>query len=363
MANLKVNILGMEFKNPVMTAAGPGARDADLILKAASLGLGGICTKTVSEKAAEVPRPCMAQTNSGFLNTELWSELTVKHWVENEYPRLKEAGLPVIVSMGYTEEQIRKVAPLVKPFADAVELSTHYVGTDVAPIVNAMKAAKEILDCPVFMKMSPHTDMHVIAKALENAGADGLVMINSFGPCMAIDTETGYPIMGSKTGYGWLSGAPIRPLAIRNIFDASREVNIPIIGVGGVTSGKDAAEMLMAGASAVQVCTEAILKGPGIYGKIAKELNEFLDNHGYKDVNEIIGLAHKKEGNRTFKTEKREIPTVNYDKCVKCKTCITSCVYDAISITNKLEINSDKCFECGLCVTRCPKHALEIPYI
>lgn len=362
MANLKVNILGMEFKNPVMTAAGPGAKDANLILKAAELGLGGICTKTVSEKAADVPRPCMAQTNSGFLNTELWSELTVEHWVANEYPRLKAAGLPVIVSMGYTEEQIKKVAPLVKPYADAVELSTHYVGTDVAPIVNAMKAAKAALDCPVFMKMSPHTDIHVIAKALEDAGADGLVMINSFGPCMAIDTETGYPIMGSKTGYGWLSGSAIRPLAIRNIYDASKEVNIPIIGVGGVTCGKDAAEMLMAGASAVQVCTEAILKGPGIYGKIAKELDQFLESHGYKDVNEIIGLAHKKGADRTFKTEVREIPTVDHDKCVKCKICITSCVYDAIKITDKLEIDADKCFECGLCVTRCPKDALQLPY-
>lgn len=362
MANLKVNILGLNLRNPIMTAAGPGARNADLILKAVDLGLGGIVTKTVSEKAAEVPRPCMAKTNSGFLNTELWSELTVEHWVEHEYPRLKKAGLPVVVSMGYTEDQIRKVAPLVKPYADAVELSTHYVGTDVAPIVNAMKAAKEVLDCPVFMKMSPHTDIHVIAKALEDAGADGLVMINSFGPCMAIDTETGYPIMGSKTGYGWLSGSSIRPLAIRNIYDAAKEVNIPIIGVGGVTCGRDAAEMLMAGASAVQVCTEAILKGPGIYGKIAKELDQFLEEHGYKDVSEIIGLAHKKSADRTFKTEKRETPTINHDKCVKCGTCVTSCVYDALSITDKLELDANRCFECGLCVTRCPKNALELPY-
>ena len=362
MANLKVNILGMEFRNPVMTAAGPGAKDADLILRAVELGVGGICTKTVSEKPADVPRPCMAKTNSGFLNTELWSELSVEHWVENEYPRIKASGLPVIVSMGYTAEQIAKVAPLIKPYADAVELSTHYVGTDVAPIVNAMKAAKAALDCPVFMKMSPHTDIHVIAKALEDAGADGLVMINSFGPCMSIDIETGLPVMGSKTGYGWLSGAPIRPLAIRNIYDASKAITIPIIGVGGVTNGRDAAEMMMAGASAVQVCTEAILKGPGIYKKIADELNKFLDDHGYKDVNEIVGLSHKLESQRTFKTEKREIPTIDHKKCVKCKACITSCVFNAISITDKLEIDEDKCFECGLCVTRCPKAALTIPY-
>ena len=302
MANLKVNILGMEFDNPIFTAAGPGAKDGDLCVLAVKGGAGGLVTKTISVEPAPVPRPCMAKTNAGFLNTELWSELPKEQWIEKEYKRAKEAGVPMIVSMGYTAEQIKKVAPLVRPYADAVELSTHYVGTDVAPIVEAMKAAKAALDCPVFMKMSPHTDIQKIAKALEEAGADGLVMINSLGPCMAIDVETGYPIMGSENGYGWLSGSAVKPVAIRNIYDASKVINIPIIGVGGITCGRDAAEMLMAGAQSVQVCTEAILKGPGVYGKIAKELNEFLDSHGYKDVNEIIGLAHKKSDRKKLQS-------------------------------------------------------------
>ena len=105
---------------------------------------------------------------------------------------------------------------------------------------------------------------------MENAGADGLVMINSFGPCMGIDVESGLPLMGSREGYGWLSGAAIKPLAVRCVYDAAKIVKIPIFGVGGIASGRDAAEMFMAGASAVQVCTAGILKGPGIYGKIAE---------------------------------------------------------------------------------------------
>lgn len=361
MAKLNVNILGMEFNNPIFTAAGPGAKDGDLCVEAVKGGVGGLVTKTISVDPAPVPRPCMARTNAGFLNTELWSELPKEQWVEKEYKRAKEAGVPMIVSMGYTAEQIAKVAPLVKPYADAVELSTHYVGTDIAPIVAAMKAAKAALDCPVFMKMSPHTDIQTIAKALEDAGADGLVMINSFGPCMAIDVETGYPIMGSKTGYGWLSGAPIRPLAVRNIYDAAQVVNIPIIGVGGVTCGRDAAEMIMAGASAVQVCTEAILKGPGVYGKIAKELNDFLDSHGYSDINEIRGLAYKKASEREFRTTAIP-PVVDQAKCIKCGQCKASCVYEAITIDDKLNIDNEKCFGCGLCVTKCPKNALTIQY-
>ncbi len=361
MANLKVNICNIDLKNPVMTAAGPGAKDGDTCIKALEGGAGLIVTKTISTKPAQVPRPCMGQTNGGFLNTELWSELDIKQWLDKEYKKIKEKDVPMIIGMGYTKEQIEKIAPLVKPYADAVELSTHYVGKDVGPIVDALKAAKKVLDVPVLMKMSPHTDIKLIAKAVEEAGADGLVMINSYGPCMSIDVETGMPIMGSETGYGWLSGAAIRPLAVRCIYEVYEEVNIPIIGVGGVTSGRDAAELIMAGASAVQVCTEAILKGPAIYGKIAKELNEFMDSHGYKSIEEMKGIAHKKFQYRTLRT--KAIPAkVDNSKCVKCGICMTSCVYDAIKIKDKLIIDEDKCFGCGLCVTRCPKKALSIKY-
>ncbi|SKC84804.1 4Fe-4S binding protein [Maledivibacter halophilus] len=361
MANLRVNICGMEFSNPIMTAAGPGAKDGEMCVAAAEGGVGGIVTKTISLNPADVPRPCMAKTNSGFLNTELWSELSKEQWIEKEYIKAKKTNCPLIISMGYTEEQIKELAPLIKPYADAVELSTHYVGTDATPIVEALKAAKDILDVPVFMKMSPHTDIQTIAKAVENAGADGLVMINSFGPCMAIDVNTGYPIMGSKTGYGWLSGAPIRPLAIRCIYDAAQVVDIPIIGVGGITCGKDAAEMMMAGACGVQVCTEAILKGPSIYGKIAEELDQFLDKKGYRDINEIVGLAINKTKERVFRTNSLP-PKIDFEKCIKCGKCKVSCVYDAITIEDRLKIDENKCFGCGLCVTKCPKNALSISY-
>ena len=361
MANLKTTICGLEFPNPIMTAAGPGAKDAELCKQAAEGGAGGIVTKTISAKAADVPRPCMTLTNSGFLNTELWSELTPEHWVEHEYPEIKKLGLPVIVGLGYTAEQIAKVAPMVKPFADAVEMSVHYVGTSMEPMLDALRAAKKALDVPVFMKMSPHTDITEIAKACENAGADGLVMINSVGPCMGIDIETGFPLMGSESGYGWLTGRAIRPIAIRTIFDVCGAVKIPVIGVGGVADGKDAAEMLMAGAAAVQTCTEAILKGPGVYGKIAKQLSDFLDKQGYKDVSEIVGLTRKKLHER--KPRKHvELPTCDQERCTKCGLCKVSCVYEAIDITEAWTVDKEKCFGCGLCVSRCKPAALHIAY-
>lgn len=360
MAKLNVNICGLEFVNPVMPAAGPPVKDGAMCQAAARGGAGGIVTKTISVQPADVPRPCMAEVKGGFLNTELWSELSKEQWIDFEYKLAQDTGLPVIVGLGYTAEQIKELAPLVKPYAAALELSTHYVGNDISPIINALKAAKEAVDIPVFMKMSPHPNIQEIAKAVEDAGADGLVMINSFGPCFGIDIETGLPLMGSTGGYGWLSGAAIKPLALRCIYDAARVVSIPIIGVGGVTSGRDVAEMFMAGASAVQVCTEAILKGPTVYGKIVKELNDFLDSHGYQSVDEIKGLTIRKMAEQKIQGQ-LTVPVVDMKKCILCGLCEISCAYDAISRQRDLRIDGEKCFGCGLCISRCPKRALRMP--
>ena len=357
MADLKIKICGMEFSNPVMPAAGPPVRDGLMCQAAARGGAGAIVTKTISVEPADVPRPCMAEVKGGFLNTELWSELPKEQWLAEEYQLAKTTGLPLIIGLGYTAEQIEILAPLVAPYADALELSTHYVGNDISPIINALKAAKKAVDVPVFMKMSPHPNIQEIAKAVEAAGADGLVMINSFGPCMGIDLETGLPLMGSAKGYGWLSGAAIKPLALRCIYDAAQVVKIPIIGVGGITCGRDVAEMFMAGAAAVQVCTEAILKGPTIYGKIVKELDAFLDQHGYASLTEIQGLTQRKVVEQQ-KTATVAIPAVDMDKCTLCGLCMVSCAYDAISRDTKLNIAADKCFGCGLCISRCRQNAL-----
>ena len=358
MAKLSVSVCGLEFANPILPAAGPPSRDGATLQAAARGGAGGLVTKTVSVVPAVVPRPCMAEIRGGFLNTELWSELAVEQWIETEYALARSTGLPVIISLGYTADQIRQVAPLVRPFADALELSTHYVGNDIAPIVNALNAAKAAVGVPVFIKLSPHPNIQEIAVALEDARADGLVMINSFGPCMSIDLETGLPLMGSKEGYGWLSGAAIKPLAVRCIYDAARVVNIPIFGVGGIVNGRDVAEMFMAGASAVQVCTEAILRGPTVYARIARELDAFLEQHGYASVDEIKGLTIRKMAERGAPQAERP-PNVDMERCSLCGLCEISCPYRAISTSESaLLIDKHKCFSCGLCVSRCKRQAL-----
>jgi dihydroorotate dehydrogenase subfamily 1 len=359
MANLNIELCGMKLINPVMPAAGPTVRDAQCVLKCAVGGAGGLVTKTISAKAADVPRPCMEEIKGGFLNTELWSELSPEHWVEKEYARCREAGLPVMVSLGYTAEEIEALVPMVTPFADTLEISTHYVGKDIQPIINSLKAAKKS-GLPVFMKISPGIpDVAAYVKRMVEEGADGFVAINSVGPCLHIDIETGLPFMGSSAGYGWLSGKAIKPIALRHVYEISNAVNVPVIGVGGISSGKDAIEMLMAGASAVQVCTEAILRGPQVYGKIAQEMNKWLDEHNIADAKDIIGITKRKMQSRQFRTT--AIPAVvDRDKCIACGLCEKSCAYQAITLDPKAFVHKDKCFGCGLCVTRCSKKAISI---
>ncbi len=361
MADLQVEFAGIKLDNPVMPAAGPPVKDAKAAKRAKNGGAGAIVTKTISTTAAKVPRPNMARIKGGFLNTELWSELTPEHWLEEEYPKIRELDLPVIAGIGYTKDQIRELAKKVEKYADALELSTHYLGDNSTPMEESIKAAKDEVDIPVFVKLSPGIDIPLFAKAAEEAGADGIVLINSFGPTLDIDPQTGKPLMGSDNGFGWLSGEAIFPLALRAVYQASSNVDIPVIGVGGIDSGLRAAKMFMAGASAVQVCTEAIVNGPSVYKKINEELNKFLDENGYESVNDIKGLTAqvvKEEAN--FNTI---VPTVIEENCTTCGLCITSCVYDAISYNESRDyivIDPDKCAGCGLCITRCNFGALKL---
>ncbi|MFW6029320.1 MAG: 4Fe-4S dicluster-binding protein [Halanaerobiales bacterium] len=360
MADISVKLFDMELDNPVMPAAGPTVKDSKAAFEAKDGGAGAIVSKTISVEAAEVPRPNMAETKSGFMNSELWSELPPEKWLDDEYPEIIKTDLPIIVGLGYKKDEIKELSQKVEKYADALELSTHYLGDDPTPVIESVKAAKSVVDIPVMVKLSPQVDIPTFAKAAEEAGADGIVLINSFGPTLDIDIDTGKPLMGSDNGFGWLSGKAIFPLALRCVFQAVNAVDIPVLAVGGISSGEDAIKMIMAGAEAVQVCTEAIINGPEVYGKIASEIDEYLDKNGYDSLEEIRGMAQE---NAPKSANYETIPpTVNREACTGCNLCVRSCVYDAIKLDeeNIAVVNEEKCAGCGLCVTRCNFDALHI---
>lgn len=353
MADLTTHLCGLTLAHPIMPGAGPPVRDGTALRACAAGGAAALVTKTISAKAAAVPCPNMADLKTYFLNTELWSELPPEQWLEVEYAITRQAGLPVIISLGYSADDIAALAPLVAPFADALELSTHYIGNDPRPMQEAICAAKAT-GLPVWVKMSPFREPQALAQAAQEAGAAGIVAVNSYGPAFGVDIEHGgRPWMGGK-GYGWISGPALKPIALRMVYDIARVVTIPVIGVGGISTGADVVEFLMAGATAVQVCTAAITNGPQIFGKLAAQLGKWLDEHGYTTVEEIRGLALRQPIPMMTAP-----PQLRVERCIGCNRCVISCVYGALYLEEKkIHIHAQRCAKCGLCISRCPVDAL-----
>ena len=357
MADLSVELAGIRLRNPVLTAAGPPGRDGEALLQCAEGGAGGLVAKTISVAPARPPLPNIAEVQHGMVNAELWSELSPDQWIERELPVARTTGLPLIVSLGYSASDIAALAPRVRPFADALELSTHYIGEDPEPMIGAIRAAKAAVDVPVFVKLSPlGREMARAAEHAARAGADGIVAINSFGPVLALDPKTGRPRLGGPDGVGWLSGPAIRPLALRCVRDIARAVDLPIIGVGGISTGRDAAEMLMAGATAIGVCTAAMLRGPKVLGRIATELGAWLDDHDIATVANLRGRAVP----ATKHVDWPGRPEILAAACNGCDLCTISCPYRAIALVDGIAVIDElACQRCGLCVTRCRRSAIE----
>lgn len=359
MVDLSVEICGLKFKNPVMPAAGPNVMDGDLLVKAASGGAGGLVAKTVSAKPADAPRPCIVKVKDSLLNAELWSDIPLERWIKVEYQKAKKTGLPLIASIGYRAEEIRTIAPkVVAAGADALELSTHYLGNDPTLVAEATKAAKETVKVPVFVKLSPNVpDIKQFAKTAEEAGADGIVAINVLGPCLAIDIENTTSMLGSVDGFGGLSGPAIKPLAVRCVADIARTVKIPVIGAGGISSGGDAIEFIMAGASAVQICTAAMIRGHKIYGVVADEMAKFMRVKGYNSISDLRGVALRHLPKEPLRASKPV--EVIASRCNTCGLCERYCPYSAVRVVGKVAVvDPARCYTCGLCVSVCPTRAI-----
>ncbi len=292
MADLSVTLHDIVFPNPVLPAAGPNVRNEEMLFRAVRGGAGGIVTKTVSRKPAEDPRPTIRKSVCGGLqNSETWSELPVESMLE-AYRKIKAEGVPLVCSLGYSPEDVRYLGELLEREVQphVVEFSVHYVGRSVEPIKDVARALRQVLSCPIWMKVSPgFPDVGDMASQMAPL-VDGFVAINSLGPTLDFDVERPVPALGSEFGQGWLSGPPILPLALWTVFQIAQAQDKPVCGVGGIESGVDAIKFIMAGASLVQICSGAIKEGPGIYGRVAREMGEWLDAHGHASVEEVRGL-------------------------------------------------------------------------
>lgn len=354
--NLTTKFDGMSFDNPLMPAAGPLNGDLEKLLFLAEQGCGGIVTKTISKELPHIPKPCIYGDKTFIMNSELWSEYSYNKWIDEFLPEyMKVKDRPLIVSLGYSKEDMEFLVPKLDEFADAFEISTHYVGTDLELIKETVKAIRANTAKPIYMKISPHIpNPEGFARAIKSAGANGVVAINSLGPTMKIDLEKKAIIYGNDKGFVWTSGPAIKPIALATVYKIKQaEPELTVIGVGGIKTADDVLEFLLAGASAVQMLSSALLYGKDLYSKIIKSLPQALEKYSFSSIEEVINHGLKKEV-----VYKQNLPKLNRSKCIDCMLCQKICPYFAIDYPGVITFNPDKCFECGLCIAKCPTGAI-----
>jgi dihydroorotate dehydrogenase (fumarate) len=241
------------------------------------------------------------------------------------------------------------------PIADAFEISTHYVGKDLNVIAETVRTIRANTEKPVYMKISPHIpDPIGFATAVRNAGATGIVAINSLGPTMNIDIESRKIIYGNIDGYAWTSGPMIKNLALAIVYMIKQAMpDFTVIGVGGIKSADDVIEFLLAGASGVQMLSSALLIGKDLYSKIIDDLPKALEKYGFESIEEVRAIILDKTISYTPK-----VPVVDHEKCTSCKLCEKICPYFAITYTTKIVMDPEKCFGCELCISKCPVKAI-----
>lgn len=299
MVKTEIKLKGLTLKNPVMTASGTfgyGEEYSDFVDLSE---LGGIIVKgTTLHHREGNPYPRMAETPMGMLNCVGLQNKGVDYFIETIYPRIRHYDTNVIVNVsGSNIDDYVAAAAKIDALDDvpAIELNVSCpnvkqggmaFGVTCSGIEQVVKAVREVYHKHLMVKLSPNvTNIAEIALAAEAAGADSVSLINTL-LGMAIDAETRKPVLSMVTG--GLSGACVKPVALRMVWQVSKAVKIPVIGLGGISSATDAIEFLLAGASAIQIGTANFID-PAISAKVAKGIVEYCERQGVKDVNELIG--------------------------------------------------------------------------
>ena len=298
MANLNVSLCGVDFKNPVIPASGVFGygREYEELFPLSKLG--GIATKgTTITKRNGNPAPRIAETPSGMLNSVGLQNPGIDYFIEHELPNLLTKDTVIISNIaGSTIEECVAIAEkLDQTDVHMIELNISCpnvkqggaaFGVSCEGASQITKEVRKATKKPLIVKLSPNvTNISEIAKAVECEGADSISLINTL-LGMRIDINSRRPVL--KNNMGGMSGPAVFPIAVRMVWQVSNAVKVPVIGMGGISSGRDAIEMMMAGARAVQV-GGAIFTDPFAPIHIIEEMDEWLDSKNIKDVNEIVG--------------------------------------------------------------------------
>lgn len=389
MANLHINFCGRPFINPFILAAAPSTDDREMIARGFDAGWAGAVLKTTTLETEEVSiaYPIMSSINPGpnmvgLHNIDLVSERYIHeiaediHWLKQRFPQQQ-----VIASlMGHSRtDWLDLVSIAEQAGADLIEASIScpqgatlegeeaqgfMVSQDPRLTEKVTRWAIEaVQQIPVYIKISPGvTDITSIAKAVERGGARAVCAIDSLEGVVGVDLNTFSPLP-SVQGYssrGGFTGKAIKPIALRCVADIAETVNIPISGVGGIYNWRDALEFMLLGSTTVQVCTAVMQRGYGIIHDLTNGLSNWLDQAGYDQVQQIIGLSLPKlKDHDDLPHGIKVISTINQDLCIGCGLCYVACadgghVAIEFGLDRKVVVDAQRCVGCGLCAQVCP---------
>ncbi len=311
MVDLSVEFCGIRFKNPLVLASGILGVTADSMVNVVRCGAGGVTSKSLwPYEHTGHPNPVIITSEHWMLNAVGIPDAGPEK-AREEIARFREVcDAPFIANIvgGVMDDYAQIATEVASMHPDMVEVNISCPNVEdelgkpmacsisksaeVTRLVKARLSEAGAGKIPVVVKLSPNVENIVaIATSVLEAGADGITAINSVGPGMAIDIDFARPILANKVG--GLTGPAIKPLAVKYVYDIYKAHKCPIIGTGGVTTGRDAIEMMMAGAGLVGVGSAVWLHGPEVFEKMTKEMNEWCDGNGVKELRSLIGKAHE----------------------------------------------------------------------
>lgn len=305
MTNIRTTICGLRLENPTVLPAGILGVTAASLKRVAASGAGAVTTKSIGPLKREGHKnPVVVEVNGGLLNSVGLPCPSLEESIEELTNAVKESSVPVIASFygrsidefGLVAERISKARPdLIEANISCPNIEDEFgkpFGTDHRFARAVTEKVKDSSKVPLIVKLSPNVpDIKVIASAVEEGGADCISAINTLGPGMCIDIPTGRPVLSNKVG--GMSGPAAFPVAVRCVYEIYDAVDIPVIGMGGIQSGLDAVQMLMAGASAVGIGTAVWKTGPEVFSQVCDELARFMQVNGYRSLKELTGKAHQ----------------------------------------------------------------------
>ncbi len=298
--NTSVNLAGIKMKNPVTVASGTFGYGREFEEFIDLNKLGGICTKGTSLKPRPGNKPPRVyETTAGMLNSIGLQNPGVEYFMNNDLPYLKKFDTAIIVNAcGSSIDEYVELAKVLNTLdIDGVELNLSCpnvkagcmaFGTTYEGVKEVTSQVRKVLDKPLIVKLTPNvTDITLPAKGAQDAGADGVSLINTL-LGMSIDTHTRRPHLANNMG--GLSGPAVKPVAVRMVYQVAQAVNIPILGLGGIVTANDAIEFMLAGASAVSVGTGNFV-APDVSIKVVDGIEEYMKKYGIDDINNIVGTV------------------------------------------------------------------------